>query len=78
MMRATMKPLARFRKVNGRVRLRHGDIVVLAEETGRSGGHISRVIAGERASDELRAQIEAMVGVAISQIDLPRKATDAA
>ncbi|MBA3836543.1 MAG: hypothetical protein C0499_02650 [Zymomonas sp.] len=73
-MPATFTPTPRFRKdATGRVRLLYGDVTFLALETGRTPGHISRVLGGERASDALRAEIERIVGASVDVIDLPRK-----
>lgn len=76
-MRARFTPLERFRKVNGRVQLRYGDLAVLAEATGRTAGHIARTITRERRSAELEAQLAALVGVPVTHIDLPRQGRDA-
>lgn len=70
--RATWAPVERFRKVAGRVQLRYGDLAFLSEATGRSTGHLSRVITGDRESRELADEIERLVGVPVSRIDLPR------
>lgn len=77
-MRATFAPLERFRKVGGRVQLRYGDLTIIAEQTGKTTGHISRVISGDRPSEALAARIKDIVGVPVDKIDLPRRAKSAA
>lgn len=72
-MRATFTPVERFRKVGGRVQLRYGDLAVLSEMTGKSVGHLSRLIGGHRQSDALAAEVEKIVGVPLAKIDPPRK-----
>lgn len=76
---ATMTPILRFRKVDGRVQLNHGDVTFLARELGLSQSHVNRVLLGERKGPTVDA-IEALVGVPLSHIDTPRKraATEAA
>lgn len=54
--------------------LEWGALTALSKQTGRSVGHISRVIRGERQSKRLAQQIEEYVGMPLSEIELPPRA----
>ena len=54
------------------VQLERGDLAELARAVGRSPGHLSRIISGQRdATPELARAISAFQGVEVSQLRLP-------
>ena len=54
------------------VQLERGDLADLARVLGRSPGHLSRVIAGEReVTPELMLAVHKRFGVAVDQLRLP-------
>lgn len=53
-----------------RVTLNHGDVTRIAREIGRSPSHVWRVIARERPSKTVAAQVAKVVGVPFDRIHL--------
>lgn len=56
------------RKEFGVVTLRHGDVTRIAKEIGRSPSHVWRVIARERPSKAVAADVARVVGVPFERI----------
>lgn len=54
-------------------RLPYGELTRLAQRVGRTPGHLSRVITGERRSQALRQLIEREVGVPVDAIEVSRR-----
>lgn len=71
---ASTKVPPRFQKTAaGRVQLESGDLRFLSNHTGFSAGHVSRCIGGDRTpTPELKADLEALLGVKLELVDLPR------
>lgn len=52
------------------VTLQHGDVTRIAREIGRSPSHVWRVLARERDSKTVAAEVERLIGVPFERIHI--------